>query len=279
MVWSLLAAVGSAIAYGVSTLMQAVATRRASGLSVALQPLAIGAFVLDGAGFLLSLAALDRLPLFAVQSVMASMLVVVVVGATVVLRTPMRPLDRAAVAVVIAALVVIGLSSGEQPAVEPPKGFATAMLVSVGVLAVAAIALYRRGPAWLLASLAGLGFSAAAIGARASHHAEGLWGTVWQPMTVAILVGGAIGALAYLAALGRGSVGLAASLLTVLEVAVPGAVGLVVLGDTVRTGWEAPAALALLAALAGCVVLATSPSNASTEEPAAARADATGTTR
>ena len=265
MVWSLLAAAGSAVAYGVSTLMQAVATRRARGLAVVVQPLVIGAFVLDGAGFLLALAALDRLPLFVVQSVMASMVVVVVVGATVVLKVAMRGVDAIAVGVVVLALVVIGMSSGEQPAVAPPPGFTTAMLVAVGVLAVAALALARRGPGWLAATVAALGFSAAAIGARAAHHAEGLWATLWQPMTAAIVVGGVVGALTYLVALGRSSVGAAASVLAVLEVVVPGAVGVRVLGDSVRPGWSVAAGVALLAALAGCVVLATSPSNAATE--------------
>lgn len=265
MVWSLLAAVGSAVAYGVSTLMQAVATRRASGLAVVVQPLVVGAFVLDGAGFLLALAALDRLPLFVVQSVMASMVVVVVVGATVVLRIPMRRVDLVAVGVVVLALVVIAMSSGDQPAVEPPPGFTTALLVAVGVLALAALALARGGPGWWAATVAALGFSATAIAARAAHHAVGFWATLWQPTTAVIVIGGVVGALVYLVALGRTTVGAAASVLAVLEVVVPGAVGLWVLGDTIRTGWAAGAVVALLAALAGCVVLATSPSNAATE--------------
>ena len=87
----------------------------------------------------------------------------------------------AAVVVVIAALVLIGLGSGEQPAVAPPESFERAMLVATGVLVVVALASYRSGPGWLLAAIAGLGFSGAAIAARASHHHDGIWETVWQP--------------------------------------------------------------------------------------------------
>ena len=269
MTLSLLCAIGSALAYGASTLMQAVATRRTQGLAAVLTPLVIGAFVVDGLGFVLSLLALDNLPLFVVQSIMASMLVVVVVGARFLLHARMRRLDVAAVGVVIAALVLIGLGSGEQPAVAPPESFERAMLVATGVLVVVALASYRSGPGWLLAAIAGLGFSGAAIAARASHHHDGIWETVWQPMTICIVVGGIVGALWYLRALERLAVGPSAAILSVIEVVVPGAVGVLVLGDTVANGMLPGVLVGLVLAITGCVVLAMSPANEVAEgEPA-----------
>ena len=62
--------------------------------------------------------------------------------------------------------------------------------------------------------------------------------------------------------------GTVAATVSVLEVLVPGVVGLAVLGDVVRSGWAVPAVLATLVAVGGCVVLATSPSNAAAEESA-----------
>jgi len=47
----------------------------------------------------------------------------------------------------------------------------------------------------------------------------------------------------------------------VIEVAVPGAVGLLLFGDTVYPGWAVPALLAVLLAVGGCVMLARSPAN------------------
>lgn len=269
MIVSLLCAIGSALAYGASTLMQAVATRRAQGLAAVLTPLVIGAFVVDGVGFVLSLLALNTLPLFVVQSIMASMLVVVVVGARFLLHARMRRLDVAAVVVVIVALVLIGLGSGEQPAVAPPASFERAMLVATGVLVVVALASYRAGPGWLLAAIAGLGFSAAAIAARASHHHDGIWATIAQPMTVCIVVGGIVGALWYLRALERLAAGPSAAILSVIEVVVPGAVGVLVLGDTVANGMLPGVLVGLALAISGCVVLAMSPANEAAEgEPA-----------
>lgn len=266
MIVSLLCAVGSALAYGASTLMQAVATRRAHGLAAVMAPLVVGAFVVDGLGFLLSLLALDSLPLFVVQSVMASMLVVVVVGARFLLQARLRRLDVVAVGVVIGALVLIGLGSGEQPAVEPPASFERVMLIATGVLVALALALYRSGPGWALAAIGGLGFSGAAIAARASHHHDGLAAMVWQPMTACIVVCGIVGALWYLRSLERLAVGPSAAILSVLEVVVPGAVGVLVLGDTIAPGMGPGVAAGLVLAIGGCVVLALSPANRAAED-------------
>ncbi|MGW6229132.1 hypothetical protein ACWFQT_18680, partial [Cellulosimicrobium cellulans] len=85
MILSLLAAVAASVLYAVSTIMQAVATRRAHGLAAVAQPLVIGGLVVDGVAWLLSLLALDHLPLFVVQAVVAASLVVVVLLARLVL--------------------------------------------------------------------------------------------------------------------------------------------------------------------------------------------------
>ncbi|WP_052748434.1 hypothetical protein [Cellulomonas sp. FA1] len=267
MVLALLAATVAAVGYGVSTVMQAVATRRAQGLTALRQPLVVGALVIDGAAWLLSLVALDRLPLFVVQALLASSVVVVVLLARTVLGAPTRGRDVGAIVAVVGALVVLAAGSGEQPAVTPPSGFTTGMLVASGVLVAATVAAYARGGALLLATLGGLGYSGAAIAARGAHASGGLLDTVLQPLAIAIVACGAVGVLAYLRALERGSAGSMAAVLSVTEVVVPGAVGVAVLGDTVRAGWAVPVVAALVLAIAACVVLATSPASVAAEAP------------
>ncbi len=264
---ALLAATVAAVGYGVSTVMQAVATRRAQGLTALRQPLVVGALVIDGAAWLLSLVALDRLPLFVVQALLASSVVVVVLLARTVLGAPTRGRDVGAIVAVVGALVVLAAGSGEQPAVTPPSGFTTGMLVASGVLVAATVAAYARGGALLLATLGGLGYSGAAIAARGAHASGGLLDTVLQPLAIAIVACGAVGVLAYLRALERGSAGSMAAVLSVTEVVVPGAVGVAVLGDTVRAGWAVPVVAALVLAIAACVVLATSPASVAAEAP------------
>lgn len=267
MILALAAAVGAALGYGVATIMQAVATRRASGLDLVRQPLVVAALVLDGVAFVLSLLALDHLPLFVVQAIQASSLVVVVLLARVVLAAPLRPRDGVAVGIVVAALVVLAAAAGEQPAAPAPGAFTGVMLAVTGVLVLALLVAYRRGSMWVLGTLAGLGYSGAALAARGAHGAGDLLHTVLQPLTIAIVGCGAVGVLGYLRALERGPVGPVAALLSVLEVVVPGAVGIAVLGDEIRAGWAVPVAVAVLAALVGCVLLANSPANAAAEAP------------
>jgi drug/metabolite transporter (DMT)-like permease len=266
--WAILTAVVSSAAYGVSTIKHAVATRRSAGLAVIRQPLVIAAFVVDGLAWVLSLVALDKLPLFVVQAIIAASLVVVVVLARFVLGTRMRRLDVVAVVTVVAALVLVSLAGGEQPTVPAPPGFVTTMIAASVVLTALMVLAYRSGPPIVLAVIGGLGYSGAAIAARAATGSEGFWATIFQPLAFAIALCAVAGALAYLRALERGSVGTAAAVVSVLEVVVPGVVGIWVLGDRVRDGWDPAAAIGIAFALAGCVALALSPANAAAEASA-----------
>jgi len=255
------AAVAAAVGYAVSTLMQAAATRRAHGIAVVLQPLVVLALAIDGAAWLVSLLALDQLPVLVVQAIQGSSVLGVVAGAVWLFGARLRPVDVAAAGAVVAALVVLAVGAGDQPAVTPPRGFVVEMLVTAGVLVVAFLVLWRVGPAWSLAVLAGLGYGLAAVAARGAHAGSGLWDTVVQPLTVAIVVGGVVGTLAYLRALERGPVGPVAATTSVFEVIVPGAVGMWLLGDGVRPGWSAAVLGAAVVAVAACAVLAHSPAN------------------
>jgi drug/metabolite transporter (DMT)-like permease len=262
---SLLAAVTAAFGYGASTVMQAVAARRAQGLAVVRQPLVILAFAVDLVAWLFSLVALDHLPLFVVQAVLASSLVVTVLLARAFLSAPMRRVDVVAIVAIVGALVVLGFAGGEQPAPVPPDWFAPVLITTSVGLAVVALIFYPSGAPVLLAVIGALGYSGAAVAARGAHASGDIGDTILQPLAIAIVIFGVVGALAYLRSLERGRVGANAAILSVIEVVVPGAVGIVVLGDTIRSGWDPAVAVAALVALVGCVVLATSPANEAAE--------------
>jgi hypothetical protein len=259
--WALLAAVTASAGYGVATLLQAVAARRTSGLKVILTPLAVAGLLLDGSCGLVSLLALARLPVFVVQGIVAASLVVVVIAAPRVLHVPWRAVDAWMATGVVAALVVVTVAAGDQPAHRPPNWFTAAMLIGAAALTVGLLAAYRRGPAWVLAGIAGLGYSGAALAARAVEA-----GPLWQPPLLLALAGCAVlGVLSYLRSLERGGVGAVAAIVAVVEVVVPGGIGVAVLGDGVRSGWVPAAAAAMAVAVAGCAVLALSPTAAAAE--------------
>lgn len=253
------------VLYGVATLLQAAGTRRAEGLGAFLQPLVVVGLVVDGGAFLVSLVAYGAAPLFLVQTIVAAAVVIAVLGAPRVLPgVQLRRRDVGGALVVLAGLVAVAASAGREEPRAPGGSFVTVLIVCAVVTAVATALAYRRGPAWLLALLAGLGFSLVAIGARTAVTDGTLLGAVLHPVAVVVVLGGAVGVVGNIRALERGSVAVAAATVSVVEVVVPSVVGVLVLGDGVRPGWGPGLVAAVAVALAGCVVLAASPAGRAT---------------
>ena len=111
----------AAVLYGVAAILQAVGARRAVAATggtagVVRQWTYLMGLGLDLCGWLLSLVASRRLPLFAVQAVLASSVAVTVILAALVFGVRLAGRDRAAVAGVTLALVLVGLSAGAKGA-------------------------------------------------------------------------------------------------------------------------------------------------------------------
>ena len=278
MTLSLVAAVAGAALYGLGSVVQAAAVRRSRGLRALRQPLYLAGLACDGLAWLASLVALHALPLFTVQAVLAGSLAVTVVLARPLIGAPLRSVDSVAVGVVTAALVVLALAAGPERGsgagvAAVPSWFGAATLLALGALAVATAASYSRGPGMWFAVLAGLASSGAAIAVRATHvEARGgaltLADLAGQPLAWAVLGFGALTAVTYARALERAHVGPSTAVLSVIDVVIPGVVGIALLHDAVRAGWAPGAVAATVAALGGCVVLAMSPATVATRASA-----------
>ncbi len=255
MITALIAATIGALGYGIGSVLQARAATDASGLAVLRHPTYVVGIGCDLLAWGASLVAVRHLPLFAVQSMLAASLGVTVVFARLLLGSPIRRRDGAAVTGVLVALVVLALASGTQSVQPPPHLFGTAILLAVLAVTLMVSLIYRNGQSSGLALLAGASFAGAAIAARALDVSGSWFVVLQQPESVAIAAFGLIGSIAYARSLERGSAGTATAVVWVAEVALSGLVGVVVLGDTVRSGWTLAALLAFLVALAGCVVL------------------------
>ncbi|KQX68860.1 hypothetical protein [Angustibacter sp. Root456] len=252
----LLAAGFAALAYGLASVLQAVGVARGGARGWWASRWYLAGLGLDGAAWLVSLLALRRLPLVVVQGMLACSLAVTAVAAHLLLRTPLRRTQVAAVVCALGALTVLAAAGGAQSARPAPAGFTAATWAVTAVLVLATAVLSRRGSAAALAVVSGLGFSVAAAAARAAPAGLGPVAVVREPLVWALVVAGVVGATAYALALERGAVAIATALLWVVEAVVPAAVGVSVLGDRVRPGW-APAALAAVAvAVVACVALA-----------------------
>lgn len=274
MIAGLIGAFAAAVCYGVASVLQAVAARRTEtveGLDPRLAlrlvrswPYLLG-IGLDAFAFLLSIAALRSLPLFVVQSIVASFLAITAVLGAIFLYMPLSRSDRIALAVVLAGLVLVALSAAEDRAVSVSSGERWGVLVAAVVLGVLAVPLGRikgaRGAA-ALGALAGLAFGAVAVAARilpSSVHRDTLFsdlGTLLtDPSTYALLLSGGVALLTYSIALQRGSVTQATAPLVVGETVAPALVGLFMLGDVPRPGWGWGAALGFSLAVAGALIL------------------------
>lgn len=261
MTWAFVAALVGTFGYGAASVLQAVGTSRATGLGVLRQPTYVAGLLCDALAWVASLLALRQLPLFAVQALLAGSLAVTVLLARLVLKTPVRPQDAIAAGVVTAALVVLAASAGSTSALKPPSVFTLVMMLGLAILAAATALARSRSRSAECAVVAGVAFSGAALSARAAHGTGSWAGLLHEPLVWAVLGYGAMGMICYTLALEHGPVGPATAILWVVEVMLPAAVGVLVLGDAVRIGWTLPATVSLLLALGACVALASGPAH------------------
>lgn len=264
-------AVAAAVGYGISSLLQAMAAREAGALAGTLRsPAYLAGLGLDGVAWVASLAAVRGLPLYAVQAVLAGSVAVTAVAARVVLKARLRRVDVAALVVTVVALAVLGAGAGaERPAalslpIRLTIAAAAALLAAVGWAAGRRASGRRaasaftmtaaQGPAAVCAALAGVAFGGTALTARAlplSLDAPA------DPLLWALICFGVTGTLLFAAALQHGDPARVTALLWITEVLVPAALGVALLGDTVRPGWGPAALAAVLASTAAAVVLVT----------------------
>jgi drug/metabolite transporter (DMT)-like permease len=270
---SLAAAVISALCYGVASVMQAVAVRAASrrpgagaaGLDLGLLPRLArqwrfgASVVIDLLGFVAQLVALHRLPLFAVQAVVAANLAVIAVLATAVIGATLSPREWLAVTGVVAGVGLLGSSAGAEGARQVSTAFKVALIGATAVLAVGGLAAARlrraRARTLVLGAVAGLGFGAAGVAARVLDGFAPLL-LLKDPAAYAVVAAGVVAFACYTAALEGGSVTVATAAVVLAETAPPAVVGLLFLGDTTRPGLAPAAVAGFVLAVASAVLLA-----------------------
>lgn len=262
----LLAALGAAVCYGVGSVLQAVGARRTAA-AVGIDPrllvrlLGQSTFVigslLDVVGFILALVALRSLPLYVVQATIASNLAVSAVLAAKVMHARLANVEWAGVVAATLGLGLLGLSSGEQGPVEAGHVFRWGLVIaSIGVigLGIAAGGLAGARGAAALGFVSGLGFGIVSLAGRVliDLTPAHLWrdGAMW-----ALVVAGAVGFLLHAVALQRGSVATATVGVVLGETILPVAIGIVLLGDTTRSGFVPVAVVGFLLAVVGALTL------------------------
>ena len=271
MAWGLAGALAAALAYGTATVLQAIGVRRieagppGSSFGTRLRlgyPFVVG-LALDGAGFASSLAALRSLPLFLVQSAVASSVAVTAVLVVVVLHVRLLPREVAALAAVAVGLVLLALSAVDGPARPGSDRLGWWILGLVVPLAAVVLVADRRlsggGRVVWLALASGLGYGMVGVAARVLVVGTPWWRTLAEPTLWAVVGNSAIGVLAYARALAHGRTTSVAAITVAAETLVPAAIGLVFLGDAVRPHLGLVAGAGFLVTVVGCLVLSLRP--------------------
>ena len=264
MILALVGAFGAAILYGVGTVLQAEGLRRSARSTattlwgrIEAGWLYVVGLALDGAGFLASVAALRSLPLFIVESAVASSVAVTAILAAIFLGGRLDRPTVLALLVVGVGLVGLAASAVEGPAKALSGSAAVLLLVLTVPTAVLGFIGFRmpaaRGVA-LLAVVAGLGFGGAGVAAR-TLSLDG-WKVLTDPVAWALVVYGVLALAAFGLALQRGSVTVVAAVTFSIETVVPAAVGLIWLGDQIRDGLAWLTVLGFVLTLGGSVRLA-----------------------
>jgi drug/metabolite transporter (DMT)-like permease len=267
-VLGILGALVAAVSYGIASVLQAVAARRTTrsegfdpGLLVRLggQLPYLAGLGLDLLGFVASLAALRRLPLFFVQSAIAGSVGVTAVVAVLVLGVRLQRRETAALAALGLGLVLLAVAARPESAAPLPAparwGLLAGVLVLVGYGAAMARVAGTAGAAGLAVG-AGLGFGGVGIAARTIAVPDPWWQLTTDPLGWAIVGYGVLAILLFGTALQRGSVTTASALTFAVETVVPAVIGIALLGDRPRPGYAPLALGGFLLTLGGAVLLA-----------------------
>jgi drug/metabolite transporter (DMT)-like permease len=252
------------VGYGVGSVLQSVGARRTAevtgltGMTRILRqlPYLLG-LGLDGVAFLANVVALQRLPLFLVQSVLVgSVGVTAVVAALRGQRLGRR--DWACLAALAAGLVLLCVTADPRPAAPlalPGQWVLLAATVVPVALGLVGLRLRGRAAAAVLAASAGLAWTGVALASRAFSAETIGWSALAHPLVWTVVVQGVLGAVFFALALQRGDVTTVTAVTFMLELLVPSLLGLWLFGDGVLPGQIPVAVLGFALAVGGTVAL------------------------
>ncbi len=250
-----------AVLFGLGAVAQAHAVRRQPGSPDTLLVF-VRRSVRDGwtmlvvlaylAGFVLHAVAIWLLPLYLAQATVAMSLPVTAIASRHV-GERLSARHWLAVGAVTLGLVLLSLGAGDAGAVVTEPVFVAPLWVGFTLLAAASLG-HRRLSGGALGALAGLGYAGSAIAVR------GVTTPVETLVVAAALVVPALSLVAfwlYSLGMNTAAVSSATAPLIVGQTFVPAAVGVALLGDTVRDGWWPAVAAGLLLATYGAIRLGT----------------------
>lgn len=262
------AAIGCAVCNAVAAILQKTSSDKVAfirrydlGIFIRLLrqwPYAAGLFLdlLAGIGVLI---AVNRLPLFAVQAIIACSVVLTALLERVFLHRQLRWQTYAAAVVVLVGLFGVALAAHtENTAVvsTPTRNMIAVLplvLVAIGAMA---MRVRHKAGAFILAGLSGCAFGGDSIAGRVIVYPHPVWYVAANPLFWAVIAYGVVGLVLFTAALQRTLATVVNGVMTSMQTIVPLVVGIAILGDTARGGLWFPLWAGCLLVTTGCVYIA-----------------------
>lgn len=268
MLTGLLIAALACLGSGLGSAMEAFGVHRAAARYPTARPTDLGPLLrtpqyvaglgVDVLGSVCTVIALQYLPLFLVQAIVAAS-----VGVTaVVMAVTGRPVGRRAWIALGASLAGLALlASSAEPNDGPMLDTVWQWLLLASALPLTGLGLVverrpRRATPVLFGLLAGVAFSVVSISARGLDLPEPPWMLVRMPSAWAIAALGILGTVFFARGLQHGRVTVVAAVTFTTETVLPAAVGLLFLGDQIRPGREPLAMIGFGIAVVAAMFLA-----------------------
>ncbi|MDB5176239.1 MAG: hypothetical protein JWM81_1097 [Candidatus Saccharibacteria bacterium] len=266
-----LAAFACALCNGVAAVLQKMSAdkeKNGHSLDVRLlwrllqdRPYIIGT-TLDLLGWLLTLVAVQHLPLFLVEAIIASNIIVTALIERLYRRIVITSKSYVAIVSILVGLTLLAVASLPGKA-EPVSTLLRWMVVLTPIpVALLGYVLARRRSyktALGLAALGGLAYGTTSVMGRILTITHPFWHIIYNPLMVGIIVSGALGILLFSIALQRAQATTVNATMTSSQIVIPAIIGITFLGDTARSGLWYLVIIGTLLALGGVISLAKNP--------------------
>jgi drug/metabolite transporter (DMT)-like permease len=221
-------------------------------------PYVLGLF-LDLCAGILTLMAVSVLPLFLVQAILASCVVLTAALEHVIHKRKLTPATYIAAFMVMGGLVCVGFAAQSGPAGAVSQLLYAILLASPVILAtVGGLAIKMKGRASyiLLGVLGGTGFAAVSIIGRIITYPHNFLLVLANPLIWVLIVDGTLGMYFFTAALQRTLATITNGIMVSAQTIVPIVTGVLFLGDTARGGLWALVWLGCALVVTGCTYIA-----------------------
>jgi hypothetical protein len=252
MLIGLLAALGAAVLFGISAVVQAVAVRRSGLVSGWMAVVTVGYLM----GWVLHLVAIALLPLYLAQMAIAGSLAVTAVTASLKVHEPLESRHWSAIGGMAVGFGLLVAVAGGVGTDRNQPHLTLVLYATVALLGLVGLAGFRHeGPraGVMLGLLAGISYSGAPVATRALIDPGVDLHTVVHGLPIVLF--GVLGFVLQSLALERVSVTAATAPMVLLETFVPAVLGVVLFGDGVHDGLWPVAGLGFVISTVGALVL------------------------